>query len=290
MAKYLDKIGLSYFWSLIKSKLIPAGGQQGQVLAKASAADDDVTWVSTGVNNLIGDNLVAASNRQIVIGQYNEADSDENAIIVGNGTDDTDRQNTFKVSRDGDIDAAGGISYNGDFTVGGTSFDESRMLAALNCRSNSFGFVVYDSYAASGRMIQVGARVDNPVSVAYGHDVSLYANGDGINLHDMTTGTDYWRLGIHTARTELWPGTKVITVSNASSFTLFTKAQLQAIVGTNWTPTGANCAVFIMNGEHGTTDALMTASIDSSSVVRVHMNKNRNGAARINYLIVRFAA
>lgn len=49
MAKYLDKIGLSYFWSLIKSKLIPAGGQQGQVLAKASAADDDVTWVSTGV-------------------------------------------------------------------------------------------------------------------------------------------------------------------------------------------------------------------------------------------------
>ena len=104
MAKYLDKIGLSYFWSLIKSKLIPTGGQEGQVLAKASNADDDVEWISAGTNNIIGDHLIAASLRQIVIGQYNEADTDEHAIIVGNGTSESDRSNAFAVDRDGVID------------------------------------------------------------------------------------------------------------------------------------------------------------------------------------------
>lgn len=87
----------------------------------------------------------------------------------------------------------------------------------------------------------------------------------------------------------LWAGTKVLTVSNASTFVLFTKAQLQAIVGTSWTPTGSNCAVFVMNGDYGVSANMMSASINNSSEVRVHMNANRNGALRVNYLIIRFA-
>lgn len=81
----------------------------------------------------------------------------------------------------------------------------------------------------------------------------------------------------------------MLTVSNASTFVLFTKAQLQAIVGTSWTPTGSNCGVFVMNGDHGASANMMSASIDASSVVRVHMNASRNGVLRVNYLIVRFA-
>lgn len=90
----------------------------------------------------------------------------------------------------------------------------------------------------------------------------------------------------------LWAGSKIVNVgtSAVSTFTLFTKAQLQAIVGTSWTPTGANCAVFVMNGDYGATDAMMSASINSSSIVRVHMNKTRTGDTRINYLIIRFGA
>lgn len=87
----------------------------------------------------------------------------------------------------------------------------------------------------------------------------------------------------------MWAGTKVLTVSNASTFVLFTKAQLQAIVGTSWTPTGSNCSVFVMNGDYGVSANMMSASIDSSSIVRVHMNATRNGPLRVNYLIVRFA-
>ena len=173
--------------------------------------------------------------------------------------------------------------------MGGISFVENAVRQALNCRTNSsLAWLNSDIYAASGRMLTIGATVINPTSVAYGHNVGLYANDDGINLYDGTTAADYWRLGLHAARIEFWPGTKVMTV-NASSFTLFTKAQLQAIVGTSWTPTGANCSVFVMNGDHGVTANMMTASIDASSVVRVHMNATRNGAIRVNYLIIRFA-
>ena len=88
-----------------------------------------------------------------------------------------------------------------------------------------------------------------------------------------------------------WVGTKVQNVGSTAvtTYTLFTKAQLQAIVGTDWTPTGSNCAVFVMNGDHGVTANMMSASIDSSSVVRVHMNATRAGNLRTNYMIVRFA-
>ena len=160
---------------------------------------------------------------------------------------------------------------------------------ALNCRSNSNGWVNSDGYADSSRAIYIGATVNNSASSMNGHGVSLYANAAGLNLYDGTAGRVLWNIGITNNQFRVWAGTKVMTV-NASSFTLFTKAELQAIVGTSWTPTGSNCAVFVMNGDHGATANMMTASIDASSVVRVHMNATRNGAIRVNYLIIRFAA
>lgn len=161
MAKYLDKIGLSYFWSLIKSKLIPAGGQQGQVLAKASAADDDVAWVSAGVNNLIGDNLVAASNRQIVIGQYNEEDDDSHAIIVGNGTDDEDRKNTAMLRRDGEL-----FLIDNDFPTTTPSSDYTKRVIhfatdepSYDPTDNIVGYLQTGVIASNNRRyIELGAR------------------------------------------------------------------------------------------------------------------------------------
>ena len=44
-----------------------------------------------------------------------------------------------------------------------------------------------------------------------------------------------------------------------------------------------------MNGDYGVSANMMSASIDASSVVRVHMNATRNGSLRVNYLIIRFA-
>lgn len=164
-----------------------------------------------------------------------------------------------------------------------------QVRAALNCRSNSNGWVNSDGYSDTNRAIYIGATVNNSSSSLNGHNVSLYANAGGLNLYDSTAGRTLWNIGITNQNFFLWPGTKVLTVSNASTFVLFTKAELQAIVGTSWTPTGVNCAVFVMNGDYGVTSNMMSASIDSSSVVRVHMNATRNGAIRVNYLIVRFA-
>lgn len=106
-----------------------------------------------------------------------------------------------------------------------------------------------------------------------------------VDMYSLIRATNCRSEGVVT----LWAGSNIVNVgtSAVSSFTLFTKAQLQAIVGTSWTPTGSNCSVFVMNGDYGVTDAMMSASINSSSVVRVHMNKTRTGNVRVNYLIVR---
>lgn len=111
-----------------------------------------------------------------------------------------------------------------------------------------------------------------------------YTLNKEVDMYSLIKATNCRSEGVVT----MWAGTKVMTV-NASSFTLFTKAELQAIVGTSWTPTGSNCSVFVMNGDHGVSANMMSASIDASSVVRVHMNATRNGSLRVNYLIIRFA-
>lgn len=57
MSKVIDSTNLGHLWDLIKqyadgavaaiaSKLVPSGGTAGQVLAKASATDHDLTWVT----------------------------------------------------------------------------------------------------------------------------------------------------------------------------------------------------------------------------------------------------
>lgn len=173
-----------------------------------------------------------------------------------------------------------------EYTLG--EWTSHQVTQALNCRSNSNGWVNSDGYADSNRAIYIGATVNNSASSMNGHGVSLYAGAAGLNLWDGTAGRTLWNIGITNPNFAVWAGSKVMTI-NASSFTLLTKAQLQAIVGTSWTPTGSNCAVFVTNGDYGVTDALMTASIDASSVVRVHLNKTHNGPVRVNYLIIRFA-
>ena len=110
-----------------------------------------------------------------------------------------------------------------------------------------------------------------------------YTLNKEVDMYSLIKATNCRSEGVVT----MWAGTKVLTVSDAYTFVLFTKAQLQAIVGTSWTPTVNNCAVFVMNGDYGVSANMMSASINSSSEVRVHMNARRNGALRVNYLIVR---
>lgn len=162
---------------------------------------------------------------------------------------------------------------------------------ALNCRSNTNGWLSSDGYPNTNRAIFVGARVNNSASSVNGHDISLYLGPAGFNLYDATAARTLWNFGLNNPHFAVWAGSKIVNVgtSAVSTFVLFTKAQLQAIVSTSWTPTGANCGVFVMNGDYGVSANMMSASINSSSEVRVHMNANRNGVLRVNYLIVRFA-
>lgn len=60
-----------------------------------------------------GNHTSATGTNQVVIGKYNVEDSNK-AFIIGNGVDETTRDNKFTVSYTGDIKALGNIEVNGN--------------------------------------------------------------------------------------------------------------------------------------------------------------------------------
>lgn len=178
-----------------------------------------------------------------------------------------------------------------------TQFDDSETLSEVTLDIQAFApdgsnIPTYEEPFFGIRAMATDNQGGKTQVVMAAHELSAISSASGGGSTTMTMNQAIQALNCRSSGVlTLWAGTKVMDVgTNVSSFTLFTKAELQAIVATSWTPTGANCAVFVMNGEHGVTDAMMSASIDSSSVVRVHMNKKKTGNTRINYLIIRFGA
>lgn len=109
--------------------------------------------IEASAKNLFGDNLIAASDRQIVIGQYNEADSDENAIIIGNGDSEAGRNNVFTVGRDGSISMNGGLGQI--YPV----FDSSLGVYRIIQQANSPDTDDYEKHAQSAsEVMQDSAR------------------------------------------------------------------------------------------------------------------------------------
>lgn len=178
-----------------------------------------------------------------------------------------------------------------------TQFDDSETLSEVTLDIQAFApdgssIPTYEEPFFGIRAMATDNQGGKTQVVMAAHELLAISSASGGDSTTMTMNQAIQALNCRSSGVlTMWAGTKVMNVgTNVSTFTLFTKAELQAIVGTSWTPTGTNCAVFVMNGEHGVTDAMMSASIDSSSVVRVHMNKKKTGNTRINYLIIRFGA
>ena len=174
-----------------------------------------------------------------------------------------------------------------------TQFDDSETLSEVTLDIQAFApdgsdIPTYEEPFFGIRAMATDNQGGKTQVVMAAHELLAISSASGGDSTTMTMNQAIQALNCRSSGVlTMWAGTKVLTVSNASTFVLFTKAQLQAIVGTSWTPTGGNCAVFVMNGDHGVSANMMSASIDASSVVRVHMNASRNGALRVNYLIVR---
>ena len=83
------------------------------------------TTTASGVNAVaLGSNTTASEANQVVIGQYNDFESEEaknQAFIVANGTDNSNRSNKFTVSKNGDVKALGILETKGSIKATGDS-------------------------------------------------------------------------------------------------------------------------------------------------------------------------
>ena len=72
-----------------------------------------LTKASGYYSTAMGYHTIAASNYQTVVGRYNVPNNNETQLfIVGNGTDDSHRENAFVVDTDGKLHSAGNYPYS----------------------------------------------------------------------------------------------------------------------------------------------------------------------------------
>lgn len=104
----------------------------------------------------------------------------------------------------------------------------------------------------------------------------------GLQVGGFHDGTTQWPSG--TSMRGIFFGSKIINPNGAAYGTLFTQAECVSNFGRKLSQ--AKDVVLVMNGDTGVYSGQMTASLNSSSEVRVYMSPTRSGATRINYLVV----
>lgn len=114
-----------------------------------------------------GRGTVAASEHQTAIGHYNVEDANgDYALIIGNGTSDSNRSNALTVGWDGSVDAAGDASIAGDVSAGGA-------------------LAVTGDATMGGTLGVTGATT---------HESTIYVNGANVNnmwMRDEYANADY---------------------------------------------------------------------------------------------------
>lgn len=107
--------------NIMESAFSIACGDGNEVRSDNSAAFGDGNIASGFSSFVCGTNNYATMPYQTVIGKYNVLDTrNQNAFIVGNGSNDSNRSNAFEVSWYGDINTAGGITADGDIVASGS--------------------------------------------------------------------------------------------------------------------------------------------------------------------------
>lgn len=69
-------------------------------------------------SSTLGEGLIASARDQVATGRFNIADT-TSALIVGNGTDDSNRSNAFALDWDGNLETAGTVTAGGNLAAAG---------------------------------------------------------------------------------------------------------------------------------------------------------------------------
>lgn len=100
--------------------------------------------------------------------------------------------------------------------------------------------------------------------------------------------SDYLKVGFYGKNIKgIWANTKTVNVSNNNIFQLLTANEMKSMTGLA-SPSYSNLSVMVSNGDQSAYNGLMTASIDSSGVVRVLLSQTVTQTIRCNYIIIEF--
>lgn len=276
---------------------------QGNIEADVEGVGEwDVGDVLTATDNRIGRSVTAQIVKKVVkVSKGNLSTSYEVGLPTGTAST---INNSTEGGGGGTVYTAGdGITISsGVISAEVTQAELDAVSGVANAAIQTINGTAPITATKTGTTYTIAAEVATQTSAGLmsAEDKQRLDAGIGDALTRTEAASTYQPIGNYVTESDVtsmtgivrsWVGTKVQNIGSTavSTYTLFTKAELQAIVGTNWTPTGSNCAVFVMNGDYGVMNLLMTASINSSSVVRVVMSATRSGNLRTNYMIVRFA-
>lgn len=173
----------------------------GFEFGKNLLADGDCAFTSGSENTASGDNSVvfghgnnSSTQSQMVIGKFNSPNS--GAFVIGNGTDDANRNNIFTIDWDGDADFEGSVTANGSATINGTNGQSELNDGSLELHHGTpyidfhFGNSQTDY---TSRIIESSSGVLNVRSASAGNN-ALTVNGNvvynaGNSNRDFTSGT-----------------------------------------------------------------------------------------------------
>lgn len=182
MTKYLDNIGLSYFWSLIKSKLIPAGGSSGQVLSKASGTDYDLAWI----NQSGGGSLSPYASNPAMDGTASAGTSDDYARGDHVHPTDTSRQEALSVTSGTLSKGSAASSYTGYVRKYGKvvqlNISQLKLSSALSSGSNSGTVTTIPSGYRPAHQILVPW-----VSTGAAYGYAVIATGGAVTMHNSSS-------------------------------------------------------------------------------------------------------
>lgn len=187
---YVNYTGEWSYPHYVFGKSSSARGNYAMSVGNNSTADGDCA-VSFGLGSS------AISDYQAVFGKYNNIDfNDEYALIIGNGTSESDRYNIFVIDWNGNVGCEGGIDANDYVKIHGSSGQSELNPGSLELHHATpyidfhFGYSQGDY---TSRIIESSSGVLNVKSASAGNN-ALTVNGNvvynaGNSNRDFTSGT-----------------------------------------------------------------------------------------------------
>ena len=178
MAKLLDTTGLSHFWDAFKARLLPSGGNAGQVLSKSSSSDYSVGWKNANETDFYdGSTLVTSDKLNLSAG---------NGISFGYSGTNTER--TMAISVDSNV-VGKHYTSSGSYNITTAGIDNLKNGPHVTIPAGEYVLVgswIFQSGNSTGtRNSQVGFRIGTSGTI-WGERTRVFAAASNYAILEAT--------------------------------------------------------------------------------------------------------